>query len=177
MGIGSIVAKIGAVGALWALTAAAPAHAASSWGIEYEEIARVEAKVVDLLCEITGNCADQCGGGKRQLGLLLDDGRLIPVVKNQDIFAGATNDLIGFCGKRIVADGLIINDPQMTIFALQFKRLAPDGEWSRANQFSKDWSAANGGADAGNWYAQDPRVREIIESTGKLGVPDLKPAQ
>ena len=123
------------------------AQAAEEWGIEHEKIARFEAKVVDIACELSGDCPANCGGGKRQLGLLKDDGTLILPVKNVDIFAGAVNDLIGFCQKRIVADGLLINNPKIPLFALQFKKLAPDGKWSRADQFGKDWSKANGGTD------------------------------
>ena len=153
------------------------AFGAEEWGIDHEKEARVEAKVVDLLCEVTGECASNCGDGKRQLGLLFDDGRLVPVVKNFDIFAGATDDLQPFCGKRVTADGLMISNPKMPLFALQFKRLAPDGKWSRANQFGKTWSAANGGKKAGNWYKHDSRVLETLQESGVYGIPGLKPEE
>ena len=52
---------------------AGAASAADEWGIEFEEKVRFEAKVVDILCELSGNCPANCGGGKRQLGLLKDD--------------------------------------------------------------------------------------------------------
>lgn len=155
--------------------ATTPAFAASEWGIDNEKKARVEAKVVDLLCEVTGNCVANCGAGKRQLGLLFDDGKLVPVVKNQEPFAGATNDLVKFCGKRIVADGLMISSPKMPMFALQFKRLAPDGKWSRANQFGKDWSKANGGKKPGQWFRHDPTIKKHIKEHGVFGIPGLKP--
>ena len=64
--------------ALFMTVAISGAQAAAEWGIEHEKKMRVDAKVVDLLCEVTGDCTDNCGNGKRQLGLLLDDGRLIP---------------------------------------------------------------------------------------------------
>ena len=80
---------------------------------------------MDILCELTGDCPSNCGDGKRQFGLLLDDGRLIPMVKNFGPFAGTASDLKGFCGKWIIADGLFINNPKMPMFALQFKRLPP----------------------------------------------------
>lgn len=153
------------------------AHAASSWGIDHEKITRVDAKVVDLLCEITGNCVAKCGNGKRQLGLLFDDGRLVPVVKNSEPFAGATPDLIRFCNKKVTADGLMISSPKMPLFALQFKRLAPDGKWSRANQFGKDWSRANGGKKPGQWFRQDIIVKKLIREQGILGIPGLKPEE
>ena len=53
------------------------ARAAEEWGLPNEEKARFEAKVVDMLCELTGHCVPDCGGGKRQLGLLTDKGVLV----------------------------------------------------------------------------------------------------
>ncbi len=88
-------------------------EAAEEWGIDYEKTARFEAKVVDILCELTGDCPANCGDGKRQLGLLRQDGRLILAVKNFDIFAGTANDLAPFCNKNIIADGLMIENPKM----------------------------------------------------------------
>ncbi len=156
------------------MVGAGAARAAEEWGIEGEEKARFEAKVVDVLCELTGDCPKNCGDGKRQLGLLKDDGKLILAVKNVDIFAGAANDLIGFCGKKIIADGLLIKNPKMPLFALQFKRLAPDGKWSRANQFGKDWSKANGNKAAGQWFKNDKTIKKIIKDQGVFGIPGLK---
>ena len=73
-----------------------PVLAAEGWGIAHEKVTRTEAKVVDIACEVTGNCVPNCGNGKRQLGLLFDNGKLVPVVKNNDPFAGAVVDLIPF---------------------------------------------------------------------------------
>ncbi len=159
------------------LFAAGSASGAEGWGIDNEKKTRVDAKVVDLLCEVTGDCADNCGNGKRQLGLLLDDGRLVPVVKNQDIFAGAVEDLAPFCGKRITADGLMISNPKMPMFALQFKREAPDGKWSRANWYIKNWSKANPGKPGKDWYKHDAKVLELIAKDGVYGIPGLKPSE
>jgi len=153
----------------------ASAQAAEEWGIEYEKKARVEAKVVDLACELTGNCPKNCGAGKRQLGLLMDDGKLVPVVKNFEPFAGAANDLIKYCNKRIVADGLMIENPKMPMFTLQFSKLAKNGKWARANQFGKNWSKANGGKNPGQWFRNDPAVISIIKKNGVFGIPGLKP--
>ncbi|MGI9412391.1 MAG: hypothetical protein ACR2PM_01905 [Hyphomicrobiales bacterium] len=153
------------------------AQAAQEWGIDNEVKTRVDAKVVDLLCEVTGQCAANCGDGKRQLGLLLDDGRLVPVVKNFDIFAGGTADLIQFCGKKITADGLMINNPKMPMFAIQFKRLAPDGKWSRANGWGKDWSKRNGGKKSNQWFKSDPLVLKTLKDDGVYGIPGLKPEE
>jgi hypothetical protein len=163
------------------LLLAAPARAADPWGIEYEETARFEATVVDIACELTGSCPENCGAGKRQLGLLKDDGTLILPAKNQDVFAGTVSDLLPFCGKKIIADGLLIKDPQATLFALQFKRLAPDGEWSRANWYIRDWAKAHGverdSKTAKNWFRNDERVNAVIEADGVFGIPGLEPEE
>ena len=149
-----------------------PIQAADSWGINGEEKARIQVTVVDLLCELTGNCADNCGDGTRQLGLLQDDGTLLLPAKNNDIFAGATADLIPFCGNKIEADGLLIKKDQITMFALQFKRELPDGKWSRANWFTRDWSERNG-QDAARWFENDPTIKAELERTGILGLPGV----
>lgn len=146
---------------------------AESWGLPEEEKTRFEATVVDALCELTGDCADQCGG-KRQLGLLTDKGKLILPLKNVVPFAGATDELLEFCGKRIVADGLFATNRGVKVFALQFVREAPSGEWRRANQFISHWAEANG-ADpksktAQQWFRNDPAVMKVIERDGKLGI-------
>ena len=150
------------------------AQAADEWGIEHEKVARFEAKVVDIACELTGNCPANCGNGKRQLGLLQKSGRLLLVPKNNDIFAGATEDLLPFCGKNIIADGLLIENPKMPFFQLQFKRLAPDGKWSRANWFTKNWAKNNPGKKGDQWFRHDARVKEALKDGGLLGVPGLK---
>ncbi len=157
-----------------ALAVAAPAQTAEKWGLPNEEVTRFEAKVVDVLCELTGDCPANCGGGKRHLGLLRDDGTLVLPVKNVDIFAGAVNDLIGFCGKRIIADGLLVDNPKMPLMALQFKKLAPDGKWSRANQFTKDWVKTNPGKKGGQWFKNDARIKKVIAAKGVFGIPGLK---
>ena len=151
------------------------AYAAEEWGINGEKKARFEAKVVDIACELTGNCPANCGNGKRQLGLLKDDGSLLLAIKNFDIFAGAADDLIEFCGKRITADGLLIKTPHMPVFALQFKRLAPDGKWSRATAFTKNWSKANGGKNGNQWFRHDATIKTEIMTNGVFGIPGLKP--
>ncbi len=160
-----------------ALLFGSAAQAAEEWGIDGESKARFEAKVVDIACELTGDCPANCGGGKRQLGLLKDDGKLLLVAKNNDIFAGATADLHPFCNKRIIADGLMIDSPHMPLFALQFKRLAPDGKWSRANWFTKGWSKAHGGQDGSKWFRLDPRIVREIKTNGVFGIPGLKPEE
>jgi len=165
------------IAALFALST--PVLAAEGWGIAHEKVTRIEAKVVDIACEVTGNCVPNCGKGKRQLGLLFDNGKLVPVVKNNDPFAGAVADLIPFCNKRIVADGLLISNPKMTMFQLQFRRAAPKGKpkgpWGRANNFTKDWAKANPGKAGNQWFRHDKRIKEAVAKGGVLGIPGLKP--
>ncbi len=151
----------------------AGALAAESWGLPEEEKTRFEAKVVDALCELTGDCPDRCGGGKRQLGLLTGEGELILPLKNVVPFAGATVELLEFCGKQVTADGLFSTNRGIKVFALQFVREAPDGKWQRANRFAGQWAEANG-VDAKSkttqqWFRNDPAVMKVIERDGKLG--------
>lgn len=150
------------------------ARAAEEWGLPDEEVARFEAKVVDILCELTGDCPKACGDGKRQLGLLNDKGKLILPLKNTVIFAGVADELIEFCGKKVVADGLFTTNRGHTVFALQFVKEAPNGKWQRANRFLPKWAKKNGvAADseiAEQWYEHDPRVKALIEKEGRLGL-------
>ena len=97
------------------LLGAGAANAADEWGLPNEKITRFEAKVVDVLCELTGDCPANCGNGKRQLGLRNTAGKLILPLKNQVPFAGAAAELIDFCAKRVVADGLMVSNKGYTI--------------------------------------------------------------
>ncbi|RED51586.1 hypothetical protein [Aestuariispira insulae] len=162
--------------AIAALTFSFSAQAANEWGIEGEEKARFDAKVVDILCELTGNCPDNCGDGKRQLGLLKEDGTLVMVAKNFDPFAGGADDLAPHCGKKITADGLMITTAHMPIFAIQFTR-PEGGKWKRANAFGQNWSQANGGKKAGQWFRSDATVKALIEQDGVFGIPGLEPEE
>lgn len=148
--------------------------AAEAWGLPEEEVVRFEAKVVDILCELSGDCPAQCGGGNRQLGLLDTKGVLVLPLKNKVPFAGVVAELIDFCGKQVIADGLFSTNRGYKIFALQFVRAAPDGKWRGANRFTPKWAkqfgfAANG-PEAKRWFEHDPRVNAIIKADGKLGL-------
>ena len=154
---------------------AGPAFDAVEWGIEHEQTARLTVTVVDIVCELTGDCPANCGGGKRQLGLLTEEGRLIPAAKNSDPFAGTHADLLPFCGRKTVVDGLLIESPKLPLFAVQFKKAAgPDGKWARGNWFVKEWAKANPGKPEGQWFRHDARIVAKIERTGKLGIPGLE---
>ena len=69
----------------------------------------------------------------------------------------------------------------MPLFAIQFKRLAPDGKWSRANWFVRDWAqqqnVARDGDTAGEWYRNDPLIKQLIERDGVFGIPGIKPEE
>ena len=150
------------------------AQAAAEWGLPDENKARFAATVVDVLCELTGNCVPDCGGGKRQLGLLTDKGVLVLPLKNVVPFAGAAAELNDFCGKRVIADGLFSTNRGYKVFVLQFVREAPAGKWRRANRFSPKWAKRNGVAanskQAKRWFENDPRVKAAIARDGKLGL-------
>ena len=159
-----------------------PATAAQGWGLIGEEIVRFDAKVVDVLCELTGDCPDDCGGGKRQLGLIDANGKLIPVFKDAVPFAGAAAELIDFCGKTVTADGLFSTNREVTIFSLQFVREAPDGKWRKSNRYLRKWAKTNGVEVNSNaakaWFRNDPRVKALIAREGKLGLgPGVLPAE
>ncbi|WP_420405351.1 hypothetical protein [Nisaea sp.] len=161
--------------AVFLMLAAIPAGAAQKWGIDGEMTAQFEAKVVDLLCELNGDCPEKCGGGKRQLGLLRDDGRLLIAVKSNTLFAGATLDLLPYCGGRVEVDGLIITHPSMVIYMLQKHREPGAADWIQATAFAKDWKKRNGTTDAKRWFRRDPQTKDVIGAFGKVGRPDLVP--
>ena len=150
------------------------AQAAEKWGLPGEKTARFEAKVVDMLCELAGDCVPDCGAGKRQLGLLTDDGVLVLPLKNVVPFAGAAAELIDFCAMRVVADGLMVTNRGYTIFALQFVKAAPGGKWRRADRFLPKWAGRNGldpkDKKVKRWFENDPRVQALIARDGKLGL-------
>ena len=149
-------------------------RAAEKWGLPDEEVVRFDAQVVDLLCELSGDCPANCGGGARQLALKTDDGKLVLPIKNVVPFAGTVAELIDFCGQRVTADGLMTTNRGVTIFALQFVKEAPDGKWRRANRFLSKWAKENGvapdSAQAKQWFRNDPAVVELIKRRGKLGL-------
>ena len=156
-----------------AALAAPPAHAADSWGLENERTLEVTGKVVDLLCELTGDCPAECGAGKRQLGILTAEGRLLPAVKGTVFFAGAAPDLLPYCGQTVHADGLLIENPAMTLYFAQYLKAAPDAAWAPTDVYQTQWTAAHGKAE--EWWRADPTVKAVIDRDGPLGIPGLKP--
>ena len=153
---------------------AGPVEAAKEWGIEGEEVAQFEAKAVDVLCELTGSCPANCGDGKRQMGLLTDEGKLRLALKSNTSFAGAVLDLVAWCGKRVEVDGLLIKAEPMTFYMVQRLRAPGAKKWTNARAFSKAWAKANKQKNANKWFRKDPMIKAVIEEFGPVGIPGAK---
>ncbi|MCC0067922.1 MAG: hypothetical protein H6896_13190 [Rhodovulum sp.] len=177
------MSRAGLLALALALPAAAQAQdfsagsAAKSWGLLGEEMARFEAQVVDVLCELGGDCPEDCGGGARQLGLLRSaDGVLVMPMKNgQPVFSGAVADLLPYCGETVEVDGLLVGEPEATpakFFQIQTIRRPGEPEARPANRFTEAWATANpeAAAEGGEWFRADPDVRARIEAEGYLGL-------
>lgn len=151
---------------------------AKEWGLRGEETATFRAKVVDVLCELSGDCPADCGGGARQMGLLREaDGALILAIKNaQAAFTGAATDLQLYCGQTVDVDGVLVGDVEEGEAPTKFymvQTITPeDGETAKANQWTKLWAKANPEAAAkkGSWFRKDPRILSEIEAHGYLGL-------
>ena len=175
--------------ALLALPLAAPAAAqeagafsagsqAKSWNLVGEQKARFTAKVVDVLCELTGDCPADCGAGKRHLGLVREaDGALVFVNKNgQPAFSGPGADLLPYCGARVEVDGLLVGEdeanPATRVFQLQLIRRVGEEKFARANRWTRQWNAAHPelAKQKGPWFRKDPRILRRIARDGYLGL-------
>ena len=79
---------------------------AQSWNLYAEVPALFDATVVDIMCDLTGDCPADCGGGERQLGLKRSaDGAMVLAMKNnQPAFTGAVVDLLPYCGQDVTVD-------------------------------------------------------------------------
>lgn len=167
--------------AAWALAAgllwSSPCLAGDPIGLDNEQSLALKGTVVDLVCELTGRCVANCGGGKRQLGLKAEDGRLYATIKSAVDFAGANVDLLPHCGRLIEVDGLLIDSPRMKLYLAQKIRPAPTDPWTPTTAFLGDWRAHNpaAGGKPEEWYRSDPEVRAIIDADGVLGVRGLEP--
>ena len=145
--------------------------------LQGRENALFKAKVVDILCELTGECADKCGAGKRQMGLIREaDGVLVLAAKNsQASFNGATVDLAPYCGKTVTVDGLLVGDPNVAsvkfyqVFSIQ--REGSD-KWAKAKRWTRAWKRNNKepSKKKGPWFRHDPVVAAAIAADGWLGL-------
>lgn len=149
---------------------------AKEWNLYGEEKARFDAKVVDLLCELTGDCPAACGNGARQLGVVRKaDNKLIPVLKNgQSSFNGAVEDLLPYCNKDVEVDGLMIGDDEVVksrFYQVQLIREKGSETWNKANLWTKRWAEKNPEATGkGPWFRRDPRVLKQLAKTGHFGL-------
>ncbi|MEO1138605.1 MAG: hypothetical protein AAFW87_04025 [Pseudomonadota bacterium] len=149
---------------------------ARSWNLYAEQPARFDAKVVDILCELTGDCPANCGDGKRQLGLLraADDVLVYPNKNSQPAFTGAALELAPYCGADVEVDGLMIEDPDLgatNVYLVQKIRNTGESEWVKANTWTKKWAEAHPEAEGkGPWFRRDPRIKSMIEESGYLGL-------
>jgi hypothetical protein len=159
---------------LAALTmATTTARAAEAWGIPHEKPVALKGRVVDALCHLKGRCAPDCGAGKRQLGMVLADGTFRLVAKGNVDFAAAIPDLIGFCGREIEADGLLIENPAITLFFVQGVRTDPAQPYAPAERFKTEWEAKHGKAE--EWWRADPQANRLIAEDGPFGIKGLLP--
>lgn len=150
---------------------------AKEYGLQEEEKALFSGKVVDVACELSGDCVDNCGNGNRIMGVVREaDNKLILVLKNgQFSFNGPIEDLLPYCNKNVEVDGLMIGDAEIygtKFYMVQKIREAGAPEWNKANKWTKAWNARNPEAAAkkGPWFRKDPRVLKQIEATGYFGL-------
>lgn len=149
------------------------ASTADSWGLLTEVPTLLSGRVVDVLCELAGDCPANCGGGTRQLGLLDARGRLVLVGKNgQPLFNGAVPDLLPYCRAAVELDGLMVGEAPTRIYLVQRVRRAGATEWQATTRWTESWSAANPTHrdQVEEWYRHDPRVQRQIEQRGYLGL-------
>lgn len=161
-----------------AISFAGVAEAADSWGLTNEEIVRFDGTVVDVLAELTGQPSVDCGGGKHQLGIEKADGTLVLAVKNKLPFAGATGELIDFCGQEVTVDGLMTGHGGTQVLVVQFVR-PKGGEWRGGTRAiggwkTGAWAEANGfapdGPEVSEWFRHDKRILDALERDGFLGL-------
>jgi len=147
---------------------------AKPWNLAGEELARFDAKVVDIVCELSGDCPADCGGGSRQLGLIAENGDLLLAGKNsQAIFTGAVVDLLPHCGTTVTVDGLFTGiDGGPKLFQVQYIRPEGSDEDIKANAWGQAWNASHPDLKdkKGPWFRKDPRVNALIERDGYLGL-------
>ncbi|NRB03108.1 MAG: hypothetical protein HRU30_07565 [Rhodobacteraceae bacterium] len=149
---------------------------AKGWGLIAEKKAKFEAKVVDLVCEFSGDCPADCGAGKRQFGLIrtADNVMVLPLKNGQRSFAGAAVELLPYCNQTVVVDGLLLEDEDYgfkNVYMVQFVQGPNDEKPVKGNKWSKNWAKEHPEAKGkGPWFRRDPRVKEIIATEGYLGL-------
>lgn len=169
----TIAASFGVGAALTPVQAQEARSQAESWGLQNEELAVMSGKVVDVLCELSGDCPAKCGDGTRQLGLLTPQNKLVLVSKNgQPAFNGAVPDLLPYCQKLVEIDGLYAGSEKNKLFQVQLIREKGKPDWNKAEIWTKIWQEKNPTATGSpeEWFHQDPRIKKQIETSGYLGL-------
>ncbi|MEO0385997.1 MAG: hypothetical protein AAF281_00505 [Pseudomonadota bacterium] len=150
---------------------------AKGWGVAGEEKALFTGKVVDILCELTGDCPADCGAGDRQMGIVRDaDNVLVLASKNsQPAFTGAARELAPFCGQTVEVDGNLVGDTDLTpakFYQIQTIRPLDAEAVVKANTWTKVWAQLNPEAKEvkGPWFRKDPKINALIAESGYLGL-------
>jgi len=152
---------------------ATPVGEIESWPITAAEKNQFSGKVVDVQCELTGNCADNCGNGKRQLAIKTQNKKLgtVLIAKNLNNYTGAVDELSQFCGQQIDLNGLFTEHRGVRFFQIQ--NLRPSGgEWQKATNYLNAWVERSGKTpqQAVVWHNHDERIKAIIERDGRVGL-------
>lgn len=150
---------------------ATPVGEVASWPVTNANESMLTGTVVDVLCELNGNCVDNCGNGRRQLAIKTEDSRTVLVSKNLNDYAGAADDLSLFCDQVVDVNGLFTEHKGVRFFQVQNIK-PPGGQWQKATRFLQVWSERTGKplSQASNWQDNDDRVQEIIKRDGVLGL-------
>lgn len=167
-----MVATLLSAGALLA-GCATPVGEIESWPVTGAEKTQFSGVVVDVQCELSGNCTDQCGEGRRQLAIKTSDNAMgtVLVAKNLSNYSGAADELWQFCEQQIDVNGLFTEHNGIRFFQVQNVR-PPGGQWQRATQYLNAWVDRSGKSpqQAQNWHEHDERIKEILMRDGRLGL-------
>jgi len=155
--------------ALFVAACATPVGEVANWPITNAEKSELTGEVVSVLCELGGNCDDNCGGGTQQLAIKTADLGTVLVSKNINNYSGAQDELSPFCGQTLNVNGLFTEHQGIRFFQVHNLR-TPGGDWQRANRYLQAWAERSGKAPANRWYNQDERVKEILQRDGRLGL-------
>lgn len=153
------------------LTACAtPVGQVKKWSISGSEVAELSGEVVDVLCELSGNCVDQCGAGTRQLAIKTEQ-RTVLIAKDLNFYTGAAQELWPYCNQQLVVNGQFTQTGNTRFFQIQNVR-TPTGAWMTTSKFLENWAEKNGESlsKAEDWYRHDKRVNQILEQDGRLGL-------
>lgn len=159
--------------ALLQVSCATPVGEVEAWPITAAEESQFSGEVVDIQCELSGSCAEQCGQGKHQLAVKSQNNELgtVLIAKNLTNYSGAADELWRFCGQQVELNGLFTEHRGVRFFQVQNVR-ARNQNWQRADKFLTEWQKRSGKSpeQAKFWEEHDERVKAIIERDGRLGL-------